>query len=59
MNKMAIQTHVIFRPRNAMFFFLIFFNFIYLVSGTPGHNAGYPIYFRIFTFDSPGVITIM
>ena len=24
-----------------------------------GHSAGYPIYFLIFTFGSPGVIAIM
>ena len=27
-----------------------FFFFFFLVSGTPGHNAGYPIYLRLFTY---------
>ena len=43
----------------SLFFFFFFF---FLVSGTPGHNAGYPIYLRLFTFiyiGSPSIITIM
>ena len=41
-----------------LFFFITVFSFFFfLVSGTAGHNSGYPIYFRIFTFGSPGVIT--
>ena len=38
-------------------FFLFF-----LVSGTPGHNARYPIYLRLFTYiyiGSPSIITKM
>ena len=34
-------------PRIGYFFFFFFF---FLVSGTPGHNAGYPIYLRLFTY---------
>ena len=40
-----LQTALI-KGHEASFFFFFFF---FLVSGTPGHNAGYPIYLRLFT----------
>ena len=46
--------------RNVQPHFFFFFFFFFLVSGTPGHNAGNPIYLRLFTFiyiGSPSIIT--
>ena len=59
MNQSDLFPAFLFRMHNYDFFFFFFF-FFFSVSGTPGHNAGSPIYLHLFTFiyiGSPSIIT--